>query len=184
MLSKYYCFSSCEFCYSLPPNCQYCSVHVAIQKHAEHSSSYVHLYSIRLLALANESQAHSTVSRSLSFMNARIAKFFVNLLRLPAVNHLFPLSSECRSPKSGCGRLGPWSRGCEAPPRMAVCRTGGACREEVAPPAKGVQGVTPENFLNFTCKAMKSGTLLDNVGLHVIMSKKDMKTVYRFCMQM
>jgi hypothetical protein len=48
----------------------------------------VSVYSIRLLALANESQTHSTDSRFLlSVMNARIAKFFVNLLGLPAVNH-------------------------------------------------------------------------------------------------
>jgi hypothetical protein len=57
-------------------------------KHAEHSSSYVCLCSIRILAPAYESQAHSTDSRFLlSFMSARIAKFLVNLLRLPAVNH-------------------------------------------------------------------------------------------------
>jgi hypothetical protein len=55
-------------------------------EHAEHSSSFVCLCSIKQLALANESQAHSTDSRFL-LKNARIAKFFVNLLRLPAVNH-------------------------------------------------------------------------------------------------
>jgi hypothetical protein len=67
--------------------CNY-GVPITIQQHTEHSSSYVCLCSIQLLALANESQAHSTDSRFLlSFTNARIAQFFVNLLRLPAVNH-------------------------------------------------------------------------------------------------
>jgi hypothetical protein len=48
----------------------------------------VSLQYVRLLALANESQAQSTDSRFLlSVMNARTAKSFVNLLRLPVVNH-------------------------------------------------------------------------------------------------
>jgi hypothetical protein len=47
----------------------------------------LHPPTIPVSVAANESQAHSPDSRFLlSFMNARTAKFFVNLLRLLAVN--------------------------------------------------------------------------------------------------
>jgi hypothetical protein len=82
------------------------------------------------------------------------------------------------------GVLDRGAEGANNAPCTAVGRAGDSCREGVAPPAKGVQGCNPGNFCKFTCKTLLSAALLDDVGLHVIMSKKNMNTMYRFRIQM
>jgi hypothetical protein len=55
------------------------------------------------------------------------------------------------------GNVGIWD--CGAGARSAAVRgrrpSGGRVREGVAPPAKGVGDVTPENFLNYTWPQMR-----------------------------
>jgi hypothetical protein len=53
------------------------------------------------------------------------------------------------------------------------------------PPAKEGSGCNPQRIFEILpAKPCILVQVLDDVSLHVIMSKKDMNTVYRFCIQM